>query len=93
MTPELMIVMAGLYAQRDRKGKRWCREKGIGAIRKAIGPENVEPISTSIVPRVREYEENRRQAAGILVTACKVCARCPLGREQAACGRCGNSAP
>jgi len=68
MGPELMIVFAGLHAQRDRKGPKWCRAKGVGEIRRLIGPENVTAIAQTEADG--EGEQNRRKAARILVAVC-----------------------
>ena len=37
MTPDLMILIASLTTKKKRKGRKWCKRKGIGAIRREIG--------------------------------------------------------
>ena len=54
MTPELMIVLASLIAKKDRKGPKWCRKKGIGAIRREIGLHHSE----NVVPRRQRGPED-----------------------------------
>ena len=76
VTPELLIAMAGLIADRERKGPKWCEKWGVGKRRELIGatlPENVGDLSG--------YVEAQRSAAEILESHCKVCRRCKLGTE------------
>ena len=83
MSPELMILVTGLFAQRDRKGPKWCRSKGVGEIRRRIGPENLTGIAEGAGEDVRRREDNRREAARILSHVCGTCGQCRLGREAA----------
>jgi len=92
MTPELMIALADIPAKRKRKGKRWCRKKGIGAITRELGYSeylgaNVVPITdnTPLDPRVREFAEMREGAHAIVRAVCRNCPTpCRLGREKVA---------
>lgn len=75
----LMITLAGLEAQRRLKGAAWCETQGVGAIRAVLGPE--QPVNVvELAPELREYNHYRREAVQVLMTFCRVCGECQLGR-------------
>lgn len=95
MTPELMITLGYLIAKRSRKGVKWCRKKGIGAIVREVGHyeremgANVVPITENVPtdPRLKAYVENRDAAHAILRRVCLSCpmeGKCSVGRSYAA---------
>ena len=67
MRAELMIVLAGLIADRDRKGAEWCRKHGVGKRRRVL--------SSQIAPNVIV---DNSDALAILEAHCRACGKCKL---------------
>jgi hypothetical protein len=82
-SPEMMIGLAGLVAERERKGKRWCRKLGVGARWRLLG--RILPVNVVEMPSGAEALapslNAQRQAQTWLLNVCKTCRGCPLGRE------------
>ena len=80
MRPELLIVLAGLIADRERKGAKWCEKNGVGRLRRIVGAAvpNVVTIAAASVPP--EVLEAQRASAVILADHCQRCGQCKLGR-------------
>jgi hypothetical protein len=88
MTPELMIVIAHVVAKRRRKGKGWCKKKGIGAIVKELGPKrdakvvSISPAEPGLLA-IHDYAQAQQAAHSILKKVCHSCpfeGRCSVGR-------------
>jgi hypothetical protein len=79
-SPAALIVMASLIAKRDQKGPKWCKAKGVGAVRKALGAPL--PDAVPVNPAVREFWKAQRAAHEILRAQCRICAQCSLGERE-----------
>ena len=86
MTPEAqaLIVLAGLFADREHKGTKWCMKHGIGKRREIIGTALPLPHLKITDGSVAAYASAQRQAAQLLATECRRCRGCKLGREEQA---------
>ena len=73
----LLIVLAGLIADRERKGYRWCRKNGIGKRRQFVGAVLPPTIKN---PSVAAYIGAQREAASVLAAECRRCRGCELSR-------------
>jgi hypothetical protein len=78
--PALLILLAAYSVRRDRKGAKWCRRDGIGAVRAMLGAPL--PDGVPEVPAIREYREAQRGAIEILEHHCRICGRCDLANAQ-----------
>lgn len=79
MRAELLIVLAGLIADRDRKGPKHCEKWGVGKRRMIVGM--ALPVAEVVNAPVAAYAEAQREAAGALEAECRRCRLCRLGRE------------
>lgn len=77
MQPALLIVLAGLMADRERKGFAYCEKWGIGRSRAIIG----EALPMITEGPLAEFAAGQREAALVLETECLRCGGCKLGRS------------
>jgi hypothetical protein len=80
-TPELVLILSGLEADRKERGKEWCRKHGAGLRRAQLGP--------SLPPNVVALRSGPRAPEELRALAAAEAAREAL---KAHCVRCGGCA-
>ena len=84
-TPTLLIVLAMLEAERERKGAKWCRKHSIGPMRQSLrtAPANVVPIVAAVAPEIADVIDSKRAAQAALARVCEECRGCEWARRAA----------
>ncbi len=83
-TPEMFVLLAMFEVARDHRGTEWCRKHGVGGVRKKLGvalPPNVIEMPAAQVPRVAAYIAASKTAQSLLLSHCRECRGCKLGRD------------
>lgn len=83
-SPELLIVLARMEVERDRKGFEWCRRHGIGRVRETLGralPADVTVLHAVKSPEIAARIESQRMAQSLLAAMCGACGRCPMAKR------------
>ena len=83
-SPELLLILAGLIVERERRGTEWCFEHGIGPRRHVLGSPRAPNVTEMPLARSRgglAFGHSQRKAQGALAAECARCAGCRLGRE------------
>jgi hypothetical protein len=78
---DLIITLAGLEAERERRGNAWCEKHGVGARRLILDremPANVEMLPSSERPG---YAAAKAGARVLLAVHCRQCGGCPFARK------------
>jgi hypothetical protein len=83
-TPELVLILAGLEADRKSRGNEWCRKHGIGARRAVLGP-SLPPNVVKLNTGARHPDEIRaltaaEMARNTLAAHCRKCGGCPWSK-------------
>jgi hypothetical protein len=80
-SPELLILLAALEARREQKGAEWCRKHGIGAQRVILGTGLKVVSMAARSPEAATFVRARKEAADLLMNACRVCGGCKMAHE------------
>lgn len=79
MQPTELIVIAGLIADRERKGPKWCEKWGIGKRRRIVGV--AFPIAEANGSAVSIYAGAQRGASTLLAAECRRCGLCKMAEQ------------
>lgn len=77
-------MLAFLGAQRARKGAKWCRAHGVGAVRDALRLSAEQLLSVSILTKdaaPNALQVRTIETESLLALQCRMCGKCPLGQR------------
>jgi hypothetical protein len=77
-SPDLVITLAGLEAQREERGNAWCEKHGVGARRRVVERE-LPDDARSETPH--PYCQAKAHARVLLAAYCRHCGGCPWARK------------
>ena len=83
-SPELLIVLARMEVERERKGADWCRKHGIGRVRETLGralPPDITVLQAFKSPEIAARIEAQRTAQDLMAAVCAACGGCVLARR------------
>lgn len=81
---ETKLLAFVLNSMRAERGKKWCKNHGVGAYRLMLGnppPDNVTPIDCGKSPWSRNGHRTSEALQKMFAAVCKDCGCCKWGRK------------
>jgi hypothetical protein len=79
LSSEWHAILAGLTAERERRGTAWCERYGVGERRRLLDrvlPPNVRMLPVGRSPELSEHMHQQHIAQAVLAGHCAACGGC-----------------